>query len=160
MAKTPKFQKSAVANTVNGQSVQPAALQMGQPVMLQTQMYQGPVPHPDILRGFDDLVPGAAERLIALAENESIHRRELESRSMEANIQAQQRQLGMGEYQGRAVFRSDAIGQVLGAIVSLFCIGGAVYLALNGQPWVAGILGGLPLAAIVKAFRDKSTAAK
>lgn len=26
--------------------------------------YQGPVPHPDILRGFDELVPGAAERLI------------------------------------------------------------------------------------------------
>lgn len=36
--------------------------------------YQAPVPHPEILRGFDELVLGAAEQLIKLAENESLHR--------------------------------------------------------------------------------------
>lgn len=40
-----------------------------------TTHYQGSVPHPDILRGFDAVVPGTAARLVKLAEEESAHRR-------------------------------------------------------------------------------------
>jgi hypothetical protein len=30
--------------------------------------FQGPLPPPAILRGYDDFIPGAAERIIAMAE--------------------------------------------------------------------------------------------
>ncbi len=75
---------------------------------------------------------------------------------MQANIAAQQKQLDIAERQSKSVFRSDTIGQLLGFAVSLLSIGGAVYLALNGQPWVASALVGLPLAGVIRALRDKA----
>lgn len=44
--------------------------------------YQGAVPPPEILRGIDEIIPGAAARLIALAEQESNHRRILEVKAI------------------------------------------------------------------------------
>ena len=76
--------------------------------------YQGAIPHPGVLRGMDELVPGTAAKLIKLAEDESLHRRKLELMAMEANVSAQQSQLDINLRQNRAVFRSDMIGQVAG----------------------------------------------
>ena len=39
-----------------------------------TASYSGPIPPPDMLRAFEDIQPGAADRIIRLAENESSHR--------------------------------------------------------------------------------------
>jgi uncharacterized membrane protein len=57
-----------------------------------TAFYQGAIPPPEMLKGFDDLVPGSAERLIALAEQESLHRRSLEMQTLQANIVSQNHQ--------------------------------------------------------------------
>ena len=40
--------------------------------------YSGPIPPPDALKKYDTIVPGAAERLIAMAEKEMEHRHERE----------------------------------------------------------------------------------
>lgn len=39
---------------------------------------QGPLPPPDILSGYDAIVPGAAERILAMAEKQNDHRIEME----------------------------------------------------------------------------------
>lgn len=117
--------------------------------------YQGAIPHPDILRGMDDLVPGAAARIIKLAEDESIHRRKLEVMTVDANIAAQQQQLALGSQQNKAVFRSDLIGQIAGLIVCLFSIASAVFLGLEGHDWLAAPIAAIPTAAIIKAFSRK-----
>ncbi len=117
-----------------------------------TTHYQGVVPHPDILRGLDEVVPGTAARLVKLAEEESMHRRELEMKASEANISAQQYQLRIAEQQSKAVFRSDFIGQIAGLIVCLSCIGAALYLGLNGHDWLAGTLAVIPTGALIRAF--------
>jgi uncharacterized membrane protein len=114
--------------------------------------YQGAVPPPEILRGIDEIVPGAAARLIALAEQESNHRRSLEVKTIEANIAAQVAQAQINERQTKAVFRSDMIGQIAGFLVCLCCIGAAVYLGLNGHDWLAGGIAAIPTAALIKAF--------
>lgn len=114
--------------------------------------YQGAVPPPEILRGIDEIVPGAAAKLIALAEQESNHRRSLEVKAIEANIAAQVAQAQINERQTKAVFRSDMIGQFAGFLVCLCCIGAAVYLGLNGHDWLAGGIAAIPTAALIKAF--------
>jgi uncharacterized membrane protein len=38
------------------------------------QHYSGPLPHPDALARYDEIVPGAAERIIRMAEKEMEHR--------------------------------------------------------------------------------------
>jgi uncharacterized membrane protein len=139
---------SAVKSTLPQQL---AGLQIGQ-VQAQSQLYSGPVPHPDILQKFDALVPGTARRMIQLAEDESIHRRKMESAALEANIDAQRSQLDIAASQNKAVFRSDLLGQSFGLIVALACIAGAVYLAVIGNNVAAAILAAMPTAAVIRAF--------
>jgi uncharacterized membrane protein len=126
-----------------------------QPVQLAATHYQGPIPPPSILEGFDRLVPGAAQRLIQLAEDESKHRRQLENKTLEANIAAQRRQLEIGDYQSKAVFKSDLLAQVCGVLVTLTCIASAIWASLQGQVTVAVILAGIPTAAVIQAFFRK-----
>ncbi len=114
--------------------------------------YEGAIPHPDILRGFESQVPGSAARLIKLAEDESAHRRKLELMTIDANISAQQQQLDLGSQQTKSVFRSDLIGQISGLIVCLLAIVAAVFLGLEGHDGLAAIIAAIPTAAIIKAF--------
>jgi uncharacterized membrane protein len=47
-------------------------------LLLQKQSFSGPLPHPDILRQYDEIIEGGAERIIKMAESQSAHRQELE----------------------------------------------------------------------------------
>ena len=98
-----------------------------------TQLCQGPVPPPAVLEHYDRLVSGTAARMFQLAEEESLHRRRLEDQANSANVATQAKQLEIADYQTRAVFRSDAMGQAAGLFVSVSCIVGSVFLALNGR---------------------------
>lgn len=137
-----------------------APAQPGQAFIERRESYQGLIPHPAILQQFDDLIPGTAARIIQWAEDEQHHRRGLERQAHEANIAAQQRQLAIAEAQSRAVFKSDLVGQVLGFVVCLACVGGAVWLAMQGHYWVAGTLAAIPTAAVIQAFRVGAFAKK
>jgi uncharacterized membrane protein len=48
-------------------------------VMATIEMYKGPIPHPEILKGYEKLFPGAAKEIITNGVNESVHRRNLET---------------------------------------------------------------------------------
>lgn len=48
--------------------------------------YSGPVPPPEILRQYDELVPGAAARILAQAEQQTSHRIYLEKKVIESDI--------------------------------------------------------------------------
>ncbi len=119
--------------------------------------YSGPLPPPELMRRYDELVPGAAERILRMAEQEAAHRQRASERQLDASIKLQEKQLDLAELQANKVFKSDTLGQILGLMVSLACIAGAVYLAMNGQAWVAAAMVGLPLAAIIKAFQWHKT---
>lgn len=45
----------------------------------------GPLPPPNILAGFEELVPGSADRIIRLTENEQSHRVKIESKAVETH---------------------------------------------------------------------------
>lgn len=130
----------------------------GQPVSINhnVQHFQGPIPPPEILSGYNNVVTGAAERIIKLAELEVAHRHQQETAATQANIEAQRRQLDIAQQQVRSVYTSDKIGQALGFTVSVLCLGASVYLGVNGQPWLGGVLASLPLAGIIRALRDQA----
>ena len=137
------------------------ALPQPQPLQIQnvTQTYSGPIPHPDDLRRYDEIIPGAAERILRMAELENQHRHQQEDLAIHANIQAQQKQVEINELQTRMTFKSDSLGQSLGFVVTLLSLGGCLYLASINQPWVAGALVGLPLAGVIRALRNQPTSA-
>ena len=53
-------------------------------VMNKKEVYAGPIPHPDHLRQYEEIVEGSADRLIKMAENQSEHRRNQEDKILNA----------------------------------------------------------------------------
>jgi len=47
----------------------------------------GPIPPPDILRGYDKVLPGLADRIVGMAEAEGSHRRDQERLALDAEIE-------------------------------------------------------------------------
>jgi uncharacterized membrane protein len=82
-------------------------------VRAEAMAFSGPMPHPDLLREYEELCPGFGERSLKMVEEQAYHRR-----TMEATI-------------GRAKIKHEATGQWMAFIVAivLMAIGGlAVYL--------------------------------
>lgn len=48
--------------------------------------FQGPLPSPDVLAGFEKVLSGSAERIIQMAEKEQAHRHQEESKISTASV--------------------------------------------------------------------------
>ena len=77
--------------------------------------YSGPLPHPDILRQYEDVVPGSAALIIKQFEEQSRHRR-----SMEAKV------ISSGTF-------SQRIGTVTAAVIGIGGVAGGLWLAQDGK---------------------------
>lgn len=120
--------------------------------MMTMHHYQDAIPPPAILEGFEHIVAGCAEKIVNNALQESVHRRDVEQKSVDANIAAQKQDLNIKELQVKLIFRSDAIGQWCGFITCILCTCGAVYFGVTGKELLAGGFLALPSAAVIKAF--------
>lgn len=89
------------------------------------QLFQGPIPPPAVLDGYEKTCPGAADRIITMAENQSAHRQELEREIVSAQVNNEK--VGM-HY---AFFLSFAL-MVLGFILLLKGKSTAGYFAIFG----------------------------
>ncbi|QQR78310.1 MAG: DUF2335 domain-containing protein [Candidatus Moraniibacteriota bacterium] len=50
------------------------------------EMYAGPLPHPDLLKRYREIVPDAPERILRMAEKQNEHRIEIEKKVISGNI--------------------------------------------------------------------------
>lgn len=133
---------------------------------VQAQFHQGPLPPPELLRQYDTISPGAADRIIAMAEGEAVHRRESENKQLDSDIDVRRM---MAETESRridGIFESDKIGQILGAVVSGVALLAAAGTAIAGlaygvtSRWYWAIpvaLVSLPVLGMVKALRSRRT---
>lgn len=119
------------------------------------QSFEGPIPPPALLEHYDKIVPGAAERILAMAESETAHRHRQEALAIEANIAVQQHQISAEARQIKLVFRSDIIGQSFGFVIGLTSIIGSIWLALHDRSLAAAALVALPLAGIIRALKER-----
>ena len=77
--------------------------------------FSGPLPPPEILAKYNEAIPNGAERIMAMAENQSQHRQGLEKQVVSANIRAQR------------------FGSILGFLVCLAAIGSGTFLIYEGK---------------------------
>lgn len=84
--------------------------------------YSGPIPPPEALEKYNNTLPGAADRIITMAEKEQQNRYEM----------------------AHKIVNRELRGQIIGAVLILILIAVALYLAIIGQTALAGIIfGGL-----------------
>jgi uncharacterized membrane protein len=57
-----------------------------QVVALFSERFSGPIAHPRHLREYEDIVPGAADRIIRMAEDALIHQKKMEEIALLANV--------------------------------------------------------------------------
>ena len=135
----------------------PQAVRQAQQVQVSHQtIRQGPLPAPEDLQRYDQLLPGAAERIIKMAEMEQQHRHVQESKAISSELTTREILQATEKVRIDGVIHSDRRGQYLGATVSVLAILGAIYTA-ESQPYVAAALVGLPILGIVKALRNGPT---
>lgn len=99
------------------------------------QQWSGPLPPPAALEKFNLIIPGSADRILAMAEKEQVHRIGYEKTGLDATVAESKR------------------GQFLGAAISAIAILGAVYAAYVGANWIVSIaLVGVPVLGLVRAI--------
>lgn len=98
------------------------------------ELYVGPLPHPNILEKFEQILPGAADRILKQAEAQTEHRIEIEKKVVSADI------------------TKSYLGLVFGFILGLSGIGSGVYLATLGFNVFGPLLSGGSLITLVAVF--------
>lgn len=119
--------------------------QQGQPphqqqsIVRQTSVqWAGPLPPPEALARFNEIVPEGANRIMTMAENEQRHRMQYEAEGLKANVKEAKR------------------GQVLGTVLSALCIIGSVATVYLGAHWsVSMALVGVPLVSVIRAVINR-----
>lgn len=103
------------------------------------QSFSGPLPPPEILRKFDEVVPGAAERIIKMAEEQSAHRRDLEKKVIESDV------------------NRSKWGQILGFAIAITGLAASALIAIYGNAIAGSIIGVGTLASLVGVFMYGAT---
>lgn len=78
--------------------------------------FRGPLPHPDILAKYDVVLPGAADRIVSIAEREQAHRHGVVETALDATIAKDKR----GSYLALAALTVIAIAAVLIAFLNAY----------------------------------------
>jgi uncharacterized membrane protein len=112
----------------------PPAVQTSLSISQQTTTVQGPLPSPEILHHYNQIVPGAADRIIAMAEHDFAHLQSMEKMRLSG------------------MFIERRTGQIFAFILTILTLGSCVWLALTGHDRVAGIIGGATAISLASIF--------
>lgn len=96
--------------------------------------FQGPLPPPEMLKGYESILPGASERILAMAEKQQEHRMYIEK----TIVDRQTKQSGKGQIWG-------GILTVLFGFITLV-------LGYTGHDVLAGIIGTTTIISLVIVF--------
>lgn len=106
-----------------------------------TQSFDGPFPPPSLLKEYDSLMPGTAAKIIAMAEQESEHRRQIERDIVNAQIE-----------DAKKYRQVEFFGQIFGLIIGMFAIGMAAYAGVHGAQWTGTFIGTAGVTGLVTTF--------
>ena len=104
----------------------------GEVVVHQSQSFSGPLPPPDALARYNQVVPGAAERIIAMAERQANHRQDLEARVIRSDISNSKLGLWFGLIIGLAGIFCGTFLVYAGYVISGTLLGGGTIVSLVG----------------------------
>ena len=99
-----------------------------------TKTHSGPLPHPETLKGYDEVIPNGGERIMVLTERNFEHRTNIETKIVDS--------------QTNQVTR----GQWMAFIIALSFLGCATACILNGKEWHGSAIGISTLVALVYVF--------
>lgn len=133
--------KNSPSGQDNNRHIKARKAQNGDLTVTEGEMFVGSMPHPDILAGYNAVVPGAAERILKMAENQASHNLEI------SRIELEQR----GDEE-RHEYNLSSRGQHYALVFVLVALAGAFYCILKDHEVAGAMLGGATMISIVSAF--------
>jgi uncharacterized membrane protein len=109
-------QKDNILHDMNNVDAKQQKLQQVGLMIAQSKV-SSPLPPPSHLKQYEDILPGAADRILKMAENQATHRQDIEMAIVEANT------------------RDSVLGVVFGFILGFLIIGGGIYLSGKGHDY-------------------------
>lgn len=101
----------------------------------------GPLPPPEVFRNYNDVLPGAADRIMNMIETQAEHRMKMESSLVEGAL------------------RTERLGQIFGLTVVLLAFAVSAWLIQTGHPVAGTILGVTDLVGLVAVFARRGDGA-
>ena len=117
----------------------------------ESKVYQGPLPAPEDLTAYEDILPGAAREIIDMAKTQQEHRIDCERKIIEYDI------------------RTGNRGQWMGFVLGILCIAGSLFAAYIGYaklsyllaaPALLGVIGVFVLKQFPDLFKKKEDSSK
>jgi uncharacterized membrane protein len=102
------------------------------------QVWQGQYPPPEAVERYEKLLPGALNRMMTMAEK------------------LQAAQIDQSKHSLTYLQNDTRRAHWLGFAIALAAIGGAIWCVALDQPWVAGLLVGVPVMAVARALIESS----
>ncbi len=93
------------------------------------------------MRGYEDIQPGFADRIMTMAENESLHRQRMERTSLEVASDALQEEL-----------KRARLGLYLAASVAVFFLAASAAIAAFVDTIAGSVLSGVDIAILASVF--------
>lgn len=106
-----------------------------------TEISSGPLPHPDLVKGYDDIIPNGAERIMQMAEKEQENRFQERKEIRDANKEIAMSKL---KYVNR--------GQIMGFVLALIMLGLATLFVFTGHEGIAYFLFSIGMVSLVALF--------
>lgn len=114
----------------------------------QTIAWSGPLPAPVDFQRYEEILPGAANRILEIVERQQSHQHDQERLALE--------QAGIILDIERKAATSDSrrayLGIASGLTITLLTIGGSIYLIANGHDWAGLTLAGINLTGLAGVF--------
>lgn len=101
---------------------------------LRQEIYQGPLPKAEELEKYNLVCPGAADRIITMAENQAAHRQSIEKAVVSISG------------------RNSLLGILCATIISIFILIAGVYCILEGHDWAGGAIVSIDLVSLCAVF--------
>ncbi|MDN5077627.1 DUF2335 domain-containing protein [Aliarcobacter butzleri] len=103
-------------------------------IIKREESFSGPLPHPEHFKKYNQIVPGSANRLLKMAEDDLAHAHSMQRKQLNIELFA------------------VVAGLIVGATIALVALIGSGYLIMQGHDIAGAILGGGSLASLVGVF--------
>lgn len=107
--------------------------------------YSSPIPPPEVFLGYEDVLPGSADRILKMVEKQMEHRLAAETKQLEHRIKTESKLVD-------SETKLNYLGLFSGFIIAILGLSGAVYLGANDKPVSSGVLSVGTLASLVSVF--------
>ena len=121
-------------------------------IAAKSETFEGPLPHPDILARYENILPGIADRIVRMAEAEQNARHS----AIDQDAKNKSTLVDIAAKESAGALEAQKKGQNIGLAISLACVLCAIVCALMDKPMIVTCAFlAVPTASLIGSFMPK-----